>query len=104
MISTKVLKNGPYGPGLIKNAYAGSCAHDESPECQMTSVLLRICAEGPKLGEAEKTRSDIQMDIYTLLYVKQVTNKDLLCSMGKLYSIMAQMGKDPKKEWIYGYI
>ena len=59
MISTKVLKNGPYGPGLIKNAYAGSCANDESTECQMTSVLLRICAKGPKLGEAGKTRSDI---------------------------------------------
>ena len=59
MISTKVLKSGPYGTGLIKNAYAGRCANYESTDCQMTSILLRICAEGPKLGEAGKTRSDI---------------------------------------------
>ena len=59
MISTKVLKNGPYGPGLIKNAYEGRCANNEGTECQITSILLRICAEGPKLGEAGKTRSDI---------------------------------------------
>ena len=42
-------------------------------------------------------------DIYTLLYIKQMTNKDLLYSTGNStrYSVMAYMGKMSKKEWIY---
>ena len=41
--------------------------------------------------------------IYTLLYIKQITNKDLLYSTGNStqYSVMAYMGKESKKEWIY---
>ena len=43
--------------------------------------------------------------IYTLLYIKQITNKDLLYSTGKStqYSVMAYMGKEYKKSmdiWI----
>ena len=38
---------------------------------------------------------EIGIDIYTLLYIKQITNKDLLYSMGNStqYSVMAYMGK-----------
>ena len=38
----------------------------------------------------------IGTDTYTLLYIKQVTNKDLLYSTGysTQYSIMSYMGKD----------
>ena len=48
----------------------------------------------------------IGTDIYTLLYIKQITNKDLLYSTGNStqYSVMAYMGKDSKKEWIYVYV
>ena len=44
------------------------------------------------------------IDIYTLLYIKQIINKDLLNSTGNStqYSIMTYMGKESKKEWIYG--
>ena len=45
---------------------------------------------------------DTGIDIYTLLYIKQITNKDLLYSTGNSkYSVMAYMGEESKKEWIY---
>ena len=46
------------------------------------------------------------IDTYTLLHIKQVTNKDLLYSTGNAtqYSVMAYMGKESKKEWIYVYV
>ena len=49
---------------------------------------------------------EIGIDIYTLLYVKQITNKDLLYSTGNStrYSVMAYMEKKSKIEWIYVYV
>ena len=46
---------------------------------------------------------EIGIDTYTLLCIKQVTNKDLLYSTGNStqYSIMACTGKESKKEQIY---
>ena len=46
---------------------------------------------------------EIGIDIYTILYTKQITNKDLLYSTGNYiqYSVMTYMGKEPKEEWIY---
>ena len=40
-----------------------------------------------------------QYDTYTLLYMKEVTNKGLLYSAGKStqYTIIASMGKESKK-------
>ena len=39
------------------------------------------------------------VDIYTLLYIEQITNKDLLYSTGNStqYSVMAYVGKESKK-------
>ena len=49
---------------------------------------------------------EIGIDIYTLLYIKQITSKDLLYSRGNStqYAVMAYMGKESKKEWIYVYV
>ena len=49
---------------------------------------------------------EIGIDIYTLLYIKQITNKDLLYSTGNStqYSVMAYMGKESEKEHIYVYV
>ena len=49
---------------------------------------------------------EIGIDIYTLLYIKLVTNKDLLYSTGNStqYSVMTYMGKESKKEWIHLYV
>ena len=46
---------------------------------------------------------EIGINIYALLYVKQITNKDLLYSTGNStqYSVMTHMGKESKKGWIY---
>ena len=49
---------------------------------------------------------EIGIDIYTLLYTKQITNKDLLYSIGNStqYPVMTYMGKESKKECIYVYV
>ena len=49
---------------------------------------------------------EIGIDIYTLLYIKQITSKDLLYSTGNSsqHSVMTYMGKESKKEWIYVYV
>ena len=43
---------------------------------------------------------EIGIDIYTLLYTKDIANKDLLYSTGNStqYSLMAYMGKESKNE------
>ena len=48
---------------------------------------------------------EIGTDTYTLLYIKQITNKDLLYMTGNStqYSVMAYMGEKFKKEWLYMY-
>ena len=41
--------------------------------------------------------------MYTLLFIKQITNKDLLYNTGNptQYSVISYMGKESKKEWMY---
>ena len=48
----------------------------------------------------------LKINIYTLLYIKLIINKDLLYSTGNStqYSVITSMGKEPKKEWIYVYV
>ena len=57
-------------------------------------------------GRARGINWEIEIDIYTLLYIKQITNKDLLYSTvnSTQYSVMAYMGKESKKEWIYVHV
>ena len=49
---------------------------------------------------------EIGTDICTLLYIKQVTNKDLLYSTGNSiqYAVMTYMGMESKKEGILVYV
>ena len=51
-----------------------------------------------KVGEG--INLEIRVDMYTPLYIKQVTNEDLFCSRrhSSQYSVMAYMGKECKKE------
>ena len=46
------------------------------------------------------------IDIYTLLYIKQITNKDLLYSTGNStqYSVMTYTGEDSEKEQVFVYV
>ena len=43
--------------------------------------------------------SEIGIDIYTLLCIKQITNENILCSIGNStqYSVMTYMGKESKR-------
>ena len=49
---------------------------------------------------------EIGINIYTLLYIKQISNKNQLYSTGNStqYSVMTCMGIESKKEWIYVYV
>ena len=56
-----------------------------------------------KAGVGVRINWDIEIDIYTLLCIEYMTNKNLLSSTGNpiQYSVMTYMGKESKKEWIY---
>ena len=45
----------------------------------------------------------VGIDMYTLLYIKQIGNKDLLYGTGESmqYYVITYTGKDSEKEWIY---
>ena len=45
-------------------------------------------------------------DLYTVLHVKQITNKDLLYSTGNStqFSAMTYMEKTSEKKWMYMYV
>ena len=61
---------------------------------------------GYQRGREGGTNWEIEIDIYTLLYIKQITNKNLLYSTGNSiqYSVMTYMGIESKNEWIYVYV
>ena len=48
------------------------------------TVIGESCGEG--------IVREFGMDMYTVLYLKWITNKDLLCSSGTLLNIMWQLG------------
>ena len=53
-----------------------------------------------KAGAGVRINWDIEIDIYTLLCIEYMTNKNLLSSTGNpiQYSVMTYMGKESKKE------
>ena len=53
-------------------------------------------------GERRKINWETGIETHTLLYVKEITNKDLLYSTGNStqYYVMTYMGKESTKEWI----
>ena len=70
------------------------------PQMQKTNLWL---PRGKGQGEINW---ETGIDIYTILYIKQITNKNLVYSTGNStqYSVMTYMGIESKKEWIYGYV
>ena len=54
---------------------------------------------GYQQGRGGGINCEIGIDKYTLLYIKQITNKNLLYSTANStqYSLMASIGKEPKK-------
>ena len=49
---------------------------------------------------------ETEIDKYMLLYIKQITNKDLVYSTENKtqWSVMAIKGEESKKEWIYVFV
>ena len=60
--------------------------------------------KGKHLGE--RTNQEVEINIYTLLYIKQKNNKYLLYNTGKSTqdSVITSMGKESEEEWIYVYV
>ena len=68
--------------------------------------------ESQRLGKVIKTRMgegtvrEFGMDVYTLLYLKWITNKDLLYSTGNSAQcyVAAWTGGEFSREWIHVYV
>ena len=74
-------------------------------EIELQVQKKTYCYKGGKWWQVE-INWETGINLYTLLYIKQITIKNLLCSTGNStqYSVMTYMGKDSKKEWIYMYV
>ena len=59
-----------------------------------------------KLEQPRGINWEIGINIYTLLYIEQITNKNLPYSTGNStqYSVMTYMEKESRKEWMYVYV
>ena len=84
--------------GILKNDI-NELIYKREIELQMQQTNLWL--PGGKAGGG--INWEIGIDIYTLLYIKQITNKDLLYSTGNStqYSVVTYTGKESKKQWIY---
>jgi len=77
--------------------------------CAVTYIRIS-CVENKRDYQKGKRGGGINWEagiyIYTLLYIKEITNEDLLRSMGNAtqYSVMSYMGIESKKEGIYVYV
>ena len=56
-------------------------------------------------GMREGITGELGMDMYTVLCLRQMANKDLLCSTGNSAQcyVAAWMGREFGREWIYIY-
>ena len=67
------------------------------PQTQKTNLWL------PKGKDVGGINQEFGINIYTLLYIKQITNRDLLYSTGNYtqYFVITYKGKESEKEYIY---
>ena len=71
------------------------CSSQGCKESEMTQQLNNTSGEG--------INQEFGINIYTLLYLKQITNKDLLCNTGNAVqcTIITWMGKKIEKGYMY---
>ena len=67
--------------------YKGTYLQNRS---KLTDLENELTVIGESCGEG--IVREFGMDMYTVLYLKWITNKDLLCSSGTLPNIMWQLG------------
>ena len=87
--------------GILKNDTNELIYKTETEsQTQKTNLLL------PKGKGVGVINQEFGINRYTLLGIKQITNKDLLYSTGIYiqYSVKTYMGIESKKEWIYVYV
>ena len=73
--------------------------------CEDRNRLIDLENEFMVAG-GEGTVKDFGMDRYTLLYLKWITNKDLLYVQGTLLNVMWQSGRKGSfgGKWIHAYV
>ena len=73
---------------------------------QKESHRCRKQTYGFQGGSGGEINWEIGIDIYIVLYIKQITKRNLLYSTGNStqYSVITYMGKESKEEWIYVYV
>ena len=76
--------------GIFRKLYKWELVYKTESQIQKTN----LCLPGGKAGW-EKDKLGIGINIYTLLYIRQITSKNLLNSTGNSsqYSVMTYMGK-----------
>ena len=69
------------------------------PQTQKINLWL------PK-GKGGEINQEFEINIYTVLYIKQINNKGLLYYTGNYtqYFVITDNGKEYEKEWIYIYM
>ena len=57
-------------------------------------------------GKGSGERLEFGINVYTLLYIKQIINKDLVYHTGHStqYSVVIYMGRENEKEYMYVYV
>ena len=88
--------------GILKKYGTNELIYKTEIESQIQKTNLWLPRE--KVGGG--INCEIGIDIYTLLYIKQITNKNLLYSTenSTQYSVMTYMGIESKKEWVCVYV
>ena len=72
----------------------------------LTDFESRLTVAKRERWERGGTDREFGIDIYTLLYMEWIVNRDLLYSTGNStqYSVITYMGKESEKGWIYVYV
>ena len=85
--------------GILKKNGTNELIYKTRVESQMQKTNLWL----PEGKEEEGISQETRINIYTLLCIKQITNKNLLYSTGSSTQcfVIAYLGIESKKEWIY---
>ena len=88
----------------LKRHDTNDLTYKQKQNHRLTRMSLWLLGSGK--GWRERIVREFGMDMYTLLSLKCITNKDLLCSTwnsAQCY-VAAWMGGELRGEWIYEYV
>ena len=86
----------------LKKNYTNKLIYKTEIDSQTQKTNLQL----PKVKGEGGINQEFGINRYTLLYIKQVNNKDLLFSTGNYtqYLVINYNGKEPEKQYIYVYV